>query len=141
MSVRDRTTTVEPRQSLAPATIGSDTNTDGNAVDRQGFEAATAIMEVSSFTDGNYQLVLQHDDDDGAGSPAGSWADVPAAELINGQPSLGAAGIAKAGYIGTKRHLRVRVTSTGTTTGATVGGIIVLGSPRYAGEGPQKGIL
>lgn len=140
MSVFDKATTIEPKSSLAPATINTNTNTDGSAVDRQGFAAATAILEVSSYTDGDYQLILQHDDDDGSGSPAGTWADVPTSALINGQPSLGAAGLAKAGYVGDKRHLRVRVTSTSTTTGATVGAIIVLGTPRFAGEGPQKGL-
>lgn len=104
--------------------ISTDTNTDGPTFDTKDHELGiTFVMACVAYTDGDYELVPQD-------SPDGStWTDIPAAKLLP-QPgtasvSIGAltadgAVMAKLGCFSTERYVRARVTSTSTTSGASI---------------------
>lgn len=105
--------------------ISTDTNTDGPAFDTKDHEMGTTfLIACVAYTDGDYELVPQESDDGSTG-----WTDIDAASLLP-QPgttavSVGAltadgAVMGKLGCFSTKRYVRARVTSTGTTSGASI---------------------
>lgn len=124
---------------LAPQTVNSDTTTNGATIDRSGYGAVLFALLVGNYTDGSYQLNVEHADDDGNGSPD-TWADVPDGELLPREETsdaaedgtaLSAAGISKIGYTGTKKFVRANVVSTSTSTGATVAVACMLSHGRH----------
>lgn len=122
---------VKAVHALDVTAIGTDTDTDGSAVglDQSGkdYRAAMVVAYCTAYTDGEYEVVPQE-------SPNGStgWVNVPAARL-QGSGTLSAAnGVAEVGVIPNPAeypHLRVRITSTDTDTGASVGALLLLGQP------------
>ena len=124
---------VKAVHALNVTAIATDANTDGTSVglDQSGrdYRSAMVVGYCSAYTDGSYAVVVQE-------SPSGSdaWTDVPAARL-QGSGSLSAAnGVVEIGVIPSPAvapFLRVRITSTETTTGASVGALILLGSPSF----------
>jgi hypothetical protein len=114
---------------LSAATIATNTNTDGPTVDLQGFDSCEFIARTGAWTDGAYALQVLESDSSGSG-----FAQAPAASVLGGSPSLGAANtLGRLGYIGTKRYVRLRVVSTGTTTGASLSAVAVLARQRHTG--------
>lgn len=118
-------------EALAGTNITSDTDTTGADVDMQGFEAVTMIVQVGPYTDGDYEVVVEHADDDGSGNPD-TWSAVPDDDLLGSETTLSSAGAFKIGYRGIKRHVRLKITSTNTSTGAYVSGVAVQGHGRRA---------
>lgn len=136
---RDLASDIKESTALDPATIGSDTTTNGNIIDTQGYESLTFLFHVGTVTDGDYTPLIQEGDDSGL-SDAAAVAD---ADLIGTE--AGAAftddtddnATSKIGYAGDKRYVRFNVVSTNTTTGATsVGATAVLGHP-HSGDVAQ----
>lgn len=117
-------------RALDATTIATNANTDGVAVglDQSGadFRVATAVVYAGALTDGSYAAVVQ----ESANGTTG-WTDVPA-ERLQGSASVSAAnGVAEVGVIpnpAAAPFLRVRVVSTGTTTGGSIGALFLLGS-------------
>jgi hypothetical protein len=120
------------RLSLTVALRSANATVNGTTVDRadplggyDGFNSAMAVVVTGTITDGTHTVVLQ-DSDDGS-----SWAAAAAGD-IQGAAAVTAADdntVFEIGYTGTKRYLRLSVTSAGVTTGGTFGGVIVLGDP------------
>lgn len=134
--MRDQSQVLDVDQSIAPQDLAADTTVDGSAVDLKGFNAATVAIDVGTWTDGTHTFEVQHANDDGTGSP-GTFAAVPDADLEGDEPVVDSATTDgqtyKLGYTGLRRHLRVSVTSTGTTTGlADVAAYAVKGVPTNA---------
>lgn len=131
--MRDIVNDVAVEQSLAPATRTADAN--GSAVDLANFDGAAAVIHVGAYTDGTHTFEVQHAPDDGSGSP-GTWEAVPDSDLDGTEPVVDAAGDANAvheiGYQGANRHLRVVVTTSGTTSGADYGATVVKAFPRVS---------
>ena len=117
---------------LAGQTISSNTDTEGASIDTSENESVTFVMSVGPYNDGTYELTIQEADDDGTGNPD-TFADADAADILgdDATPSLDAAGFLKVGYRGAKKWVRVVVTSTSTTSGASVSCVAVLGHGRY----------
>lgn len=116
-------------------TIATDTTTNGNNIDMQFYQSVMFAFFTGSYTDGDYEPLLEEADDDGTGSPD-TFSAVADADLLptgTGQEaakSLGAANaIDQIGYRGTKRWLRLSIISTATTSGATVGAVAVQAHP------------
>lgn len=129
--MRDIATQISVAHSLAPATRTA--GASGAGVDLAEWNAAAVIVHVGAYTDGTHTIEIQEADDDGTGSPA-TWAAVADTELDGTEPIIDASADANSvfeiGYKGSKRHLRVVVTTSGTTSGATYGASILRGHPQ-----------
>jgi hypothetical protein len=117
------------KNALDAATIATDTDTNGNDIDTQGFEGGVMSLRLGAYTDGSYTLKVQESDTSGSG-----YTDIPANRLIGTPAALGAANNHdKVGFLANKRWVRIVVTSASTTSGALVLASCVLGFPN---QGP-----
>lgn len=123
---------VKAVHALNVTAISTDANTDGVSVglDQAGadFKVATAVAYCTAYTDGEFAVVPQE-----SATGSDGWTDVPA-DRLQGSGVLSAAnGVAEVGIIpvGSAPFLRVRIVSTETDAGASVGALLLLGSPGY----------
>ncbi len=121
--MRDIKSNVDAVKSIDPATYNSDQT--GAGVDLRDYDAAMAVVQSGALTDGTHTPKLQESDDDV------SYTDVAAADLEGSFAPIAANAVQRVGYRGTKRYVRVFVTSSG-TTGAVYGASIVRGTPHIA---------
>lgn len=98
------------------------TTANGTSIDLQNFNAATAVVVPTAWTDGTHTLKLQ-DSPDGS-----SWTDVAAAQLDGSMPAISAGGGSptRVGYLGTARYLRAVTTVTGSPATGAVYTVLVL---------------
>lgn len=107
--------------------ISSSTTTHGQIIDTQGYSALEFIIQVSSWTDGTYTVLLEE----------GNAANLSDAATVNSVNVFGALpapasnnAVARVGYrVGAKRYVRLSIVSTSVTTGATVSAVGLLGAP------------
>lgn len=130
--MRDIISNVKVLEALAPQVIAADANA---AVDRLGFDSLMFVVDVGASgdtlaTDVKFDLYLEHADDNGSGS-AGTYAGVTGTydaqglavdedgkfATIDGEADAGQ--MYRIGYVGDKRHVRVRVDATGTHENGT----------------------
>lgn len=118
--------------SVEPQTISSDTTTNGSAHDVNSNPdlQQKAIIVPGSITDGTFAIKLQEQDD------GGSWSDVSSGDLDGSFSDITSSSnnnsIQEVGYLGTKDQIRMVVTSTSTTSGGDLCGLIVAGDKRSA---------
>jgi hypothetical protein len=127
MSLRDSMyddTAVRP--SLSPAARATNGSVDGTTVDMQGtrnwFRVAMLIVVAGPITDGTHTVTLQDSEDGATG-----WVDVPADAREGAFPALTTADsntARRVGYLGRRRYVRARITTTGAPATTPVGGII-----------------
>lgn len=118
--MRDIKNNVDLGKSVNPAVHNSDQT--GTGVDLSGYDAAMAIVYSGTLTDGAHTPKLQESSNDT------DYTDVDATDLEGSFTVLSANAIQRVGYKGTKRYVRVYVTSTG-GTGCVYGAAIVRGEP------------
>jgi len=136
---RDLFHSLDPKVALATATIATDTDTDGIGIDTEGFEAVLFLLIAATIADGTYTIKLQHSDDDGA---TDAYTDVDSDGLIPEANSGQLDGttddkILSLGYRGdkskgSKRWVRMVVTSASTTSGGTFTGAAIKGHSRFS---------
>lgn len=114
--------------SIPVALIGDDATANGAGVAWSGnFRSVMAVMFTGAWTDGTFTFEVQDSPDNV------TYTAVADVYLDGTEPALAAADtIAVVGYKGTKKYLRVSVTSTATTDGAVVGAFIVASNPYRA---------
>ena len=115
---------------LIATVIGGNTTTVGNVInmnDQNDFEALTLALILGSYTDGNFQLILE-DSEDGSTN----WTLVAGDDLLGDDSILltAAEAITQLGYAGKKQYVRPSIFSTSVTTGATATVVGVQGKPR-----------
>ena len=91
------------------------------------FQDVLFAIQSGAITDGTHAVTFEHSDD------GSSWAATTA--LQGAAPSIVAANDNvqwAVAYTGDKRHVRIVVTASGTTTGGIVGATAILGNPRNA---------
>lgn len=116
---------------LDASTIATDTDTNGNVVDTQGYEAGVMLLRLGAYTDGTYTLKVQEGDE----INGSDMADIPAERIIGTASALAAANNHdKLGFIANKQYVRAVVTSASTTSGALVLAQCVLACPN---QGPS----
>lgn len=120
--MRELSRTIAPVQTVAPAVLTG--NNTGSAIDLQGFESATLVVNTGAIAgSGAFSIKLQESDT----TSAGDFADVSNDDLIGALPaSLAADSIVKQGYIGHKRYLRTVVTRASGTSIA-LGAVLIKG--------------
>lgn len=127
--MRDFHNKIAAVNALSEATIATNTTTDGVTVDLQGWDAAEFIVRSGAWTDGAYAFSIKESDASGSG-----FAAAPASSVLGAGQSIGAANtLAKLGYIGTKRYIRLSVVSTATTSGASLSAVAVLDRQKHTG--------
>lgn len=111
--------------SLPIALIDADDTTDGAGMAWSGVNRSVmAVIWSGTVTDGTFTFELQDSDDDV------TYAAVGDAYLEGAEPALTASDtVVLVGYKGTRKYLRVSVTSTDTTSGGIVGALIVASNP------------
>ncbi|SRR5258708_29667519 len=123
--------------SLPVVARNANATVNGGAVDLSQFNRAECVVIPGTWTDGTHTVKLQDSDDNSV------WTDVLAVDLNKSSAfvpitSAPTAIVQKVGYIGIKRYLRAVVVSTGVTTGAIVGALIVLGDFKHYGFTPNQ---
>lgn len=115
-------------------TISSDTTTNGDIIDLQGFDSCTFLFQTGTVTDGDYTVLIQEGDDSGLSDAAAvADADLTATEAsVSFTADTDDNVVSKIGYIGSKRYVRFNVVSANTTSGAVVGAQAVLGDASFA---------
>lgn len=131
-------------QSIASAAIASNTTTTGAAVALTGYESVSALVRVSSRTDGNYTPAIQLSNASGGTYYALDTfsyigAVAPGAISAVGDTLIGilqmtsqaanTAGVANTALI----FGEITVASLAVTTGASVQADFILGHPRHSG--------
>lgn len=115
-------------------TISSNTTTNGDIIDTQGFEAVTFVFQTGTVTDGDYTVLLEESDDSGF-TTSNAVAD---SDLIGTEAGASFTldtddnKVSKLGYNGNKRYLRASIVSTNTSSGATLGATVELAHPTVA---------
>ena len=136
--MRDMVSNYDLAVSVPPIAISEDR--EGAAVDLRGYRAATVEIAVGAFSfTGSHKIEwkLEHSDAADTGFAPVAIGDVlGVAEVGTGGivhtngATVGAGGqVAKIGYIGGKRYIRVIADQTGTTTTAVASAIVNLGIP------------
>lgn len=121
---------VKTVRALNVTAVSGNGDTDGSAIslDQSGadFRVVTFVLMIGARTDGTYTVVPQE-------SVNGSdWTNVPASRLQGSAVSLAANGVAEVGVIpdpAVAPSLRMRVTATLVTSGASISGVALLGQP------------
>jgi len=127
--MRDFHNRISAVNAFSAATIATNTNTDGVTVDLQGFDSCEIIARTGAWTDGSYALQVLESDASGSG-----FAAAPASSVLGPSAAIGAANtVARIGYVGTKRYVRLRIVSTGTTSGASLSAVAALDRQRHTG--------
>ena len=150
MTMRDLHNNIAHVSAIVPQTLAQTASPEGlqsGNIDLQNFNSADVIaflgdideMGSSPVGDAKVQLLLEHADDDGTGSP-GTYANVALADVLG--PASVTAGIVastttdqaflEVGYVGGRRFIRVTLIPTGLTNGGPVAAWVVKGSPRHA---------
>ena len=128
MATKDINTILDVSNAFNAAVINSNTDSDGEFIDTQGFYGLTFVAESTAFTDGTYTLQVLESDT--ANAPDFT---VTAADFVIGSGSISAVDApAKIGYVGKKRYARLRIVSAGVTTGATLTATAIRGVPQDA---------
>lgn len=109
---------------LAPADYAA--TTKGSAIDLQGFNSATLVVNSGAITGaGLYDVKMQESDT----TTDGDFTDVAAGDLLGVLPAaLAATSVYKQGYKGAKRYIRVVITKQSGTS-IVAGAVVVRGHP------------
>jgi len=138
-------------------TISTNTDTDGAIIDTSGFEATKFIIHSGTITDGVYVPSIYESDDSamagatviaadfliGTTNVTGerpSYATIPVAPVTDATFSLAADSnkVARIGCLNKKRYIRLRLTSTGTSSGGILSAVCELGYPHLKPTGKDK---
>jgi hypothetical protein len=126
MASIDLKNNIAPELAVDIQAISSDTTTVGTEVDTAGFESVTFILTTGAYTDGNYTLLIEDTDTTGTGYVAVDDSFLIGTEA---ETTLSAANdSSRIGYVGKKQFVRASIVSDTTTTGATAGAVVLLGS-------------
>ena len=129
----------QAKVALTSQAISTDTTTAGEIIDTAGFESLEFILLTKALTDGDYAVLMQEGDD----SALADAATVAAAEvlgLVNFDDDTDDNAVARTGYIGKKRYVRLNIVSTNTTTGIDIiSAVALLGTAHHQPIAAQNG--
>jgi hypothetical protein len=129
---------IKTSTALAPVTIDTDTTTEGEVIDTQGFGSTEFAISAGVLADGVFTAVLMESNTVDGGGDMTSETEVVAADLVGDLPSLqnddgDDSGLTKkVGYKGSKRYVRLDIASTGTDDGGLISAIAIQDSARNA---------
>lgn len=119
--------------SLTPAARTNGTAT-GTAVDTLGYESALVLIATGVITDGSHAITLEDSNDNFVGDTttvaAGDILGTITTPLTSGAGGSAAQAVA---YVGKKRYVRVKVVTSGATTGGIFGATVLRSHARHGG--------
>lgn len=139
MAAQDLYNCIKVAPALDVQTISTNTTTAGDIIDTKGFNSVTFVFQMGTLTDGDYAVLIQDGDDSGL-SDAAAVADTYLLGTEAGatfDADTDDNDVAKIGYIGNKRYVRLSVVSTNTSSGAVCGATCILGHPLDAPQSTQ----
>lgn len=131
MSSFDLKNNVSVANALNIQAISSNTSVAGVSIDTKGFESATFAIQSGTLTDGTYTPEVSESDDNSTFTAVaddfliGTEAN---AVLVATDDNK----VKTIGYVGKKRYVKLTITSTGVTSGGTLGASVILGHPKSA---------
>lgn len=131
MSSFDLKNNVSVVNALNIQAISSSTATAGVSIDTKGFESATFAIQSGTLTDGTYTPEVSESDDNSTFTAVsddfliGTEAN---AVLVATDDNK----VKTIGYAGKKRYVKITITSSGVTSGGTLGVTAILGHPKTA---------
>ncbi len=110
--MRDIVHNIKIVQAIAPAVLAA--TAEGAAIDLKGVESIAFVINSGAIVGaGDFTAKLQESDT----TTAADFADVPASHVLGQLPaSLAAGAVAKVGYRGHKRYVRLLLTKNGGTS-------------------------
>lgn len=130
MAQFDLVNNVKQTAGYAGATINSNADTDSALIiDTQGYESVAYAVYVGAITDGTYVCkIMESENSDFSGTPTevAAYQNSAAARTFTKTPTDHSNTVRKVGAKPSKRYLKLRITSTGTTTGAVFKGAVAL---------------
>lgn len=130
MTTREQFNEILPKVSFNTQAITSDTTTVGNIIDTQGFSSATFSGQSGTLTDGTFTRLIEEGDAANLSDAAAvADQDLTTTEADASFVAADDDAIKRIGYTGSKRFIRESWVSTGTTSGGTISGQILLGIP------------
>lgn len=106
--------------------LGTSVDTTDPAGGTDGFKSAMFVIHTGTITDGTHTVTCEESENDS------DWTTVAAGELQGTVPAIVAADdnkVFEIGYMGGQRYLRLKIVSSGTTTGGVLGATVLLGNP------------
>lgn len=131
MAARDLHNNIKPLVGLNVTAIGSNTTTNGNVIDTQGFDSVEYLTTSGTVTDGTFTPVLEQADDLAFSV---NVETIPTVQLLGtiADATFVAAdddAVKKIGVLNNRQFVRLSYASTGVTTGATLTALAVMGKP------------
>ena len=123
---------LKPLPALNIQTISTDATTVGNVIDTKNYGRIQLGMFMGTMTDGDYELTIYEDEAVGMGGEA----VVPADRIVGTRPDMEDHTaeddtIEWCEIVNTLRYVRVKVVSTNTSSGATLGVFAILGAAEH----------
>lgn len=121
------------RPALNPQAITTNTTVNGAIIDLAGFNSAEFLVQSATLTDGTFTPSITEGNaanlSDGTVTAAADLLGlIASATFVATEDNA----VKKLGYAGTKRYIRLNVTTTGVTSGGTIAAQVVLGNPQHA---------
>ncbi len=133
MASKDLVSSVDVRSAILNQAIGDNDGATGTIIDTQGFESVFFSLQVGTVTAGDYTLDLEEGDAANL-SDTGAVADgdlIGTEALASFSADTDDDKIGLLGYTGSKRYLRLNITSANVSTGVdAIGATCILGHAR-----------
>lgn len=129
MSEKDLHSNIDERNALDAAEVTGNGTVVGNIIDTLGYEGLEFITQLGTVTTGDFTLLIEESD---ASNLAGS--NVVAAEHRLGSLTVMDTSdqVARIGYIGKKRYVRLSVVGADTSITDSLSAIAILSHPKRA---------
>jgi len=156
MSQFDLHNYVKSASALNIQTISTNTATNGNIIDTQGFESLEFIIFAGTITDGTYVPSIYESDDSGMSGATAITSDflIGTTNVVEPTPSYGTPvvdpiadatftgaddnKVARIGALNKKRYVRLTLTSTSVSSGGTLSAIAVQSHPHHVVTAKDK---
>ncbi|MDA0780809.1 MAG: hypothetical protein PQ612_06710 [Rickettsiales bacterium] len=124
--MRDLHNNIKAETAFNTSAISSDTTTNGNIIDMQGFGSIEFVIQSGTLTDGTYTPLIQEGDESNlSDATAVGDADLLGTEADAAFIATEDNAVKKIGYIGNKRYVRLSIVSASTTSGGTISAVSV----------------
>lgn len=157
MAQKDIHNNVKFVNALNITAIASDTTTNGNIIDTEGFEGVEVVIKSGTITDGTYTPAIYQSSDPTFATDVQQIVApllIGTTNVVEPLPSYGSPivdpiadvtfvtadgnKIARIGVLNKKRYIRLSIVSTGVTTGGTFSADVLLGYPWHAPTSKDK---
>lgn len=118
---------------LNPQAIATNTTVNGAIIDLSGYNSAEFVLQSATLTDGTFTPSIT----EGNVANLSDGTAVAASDIIGTIAGATFAltddnAVKRLGYSGSKRYIRLNITTTGITSGGTVAATVVRGHPLHA---------